>query len=211
MILDMIPLNTTCKKGAVTAITQIFGGFQVLNDSNGSLGIVLWQILKLKPLPSDTNASVVTTIIGQETDQTIIGLIGDCFDRDPTKRPRAFELFQRLMDEYNRRCAEAEGKGSISDLLERCREKVQHCRISPDSPPKSTFSKLETSQLLEYGESWESEGSGLRLAPEVTFLIGAGLLWDLIDPHFVQVSSTVVGRGSSSIEGNCYTSNLTVV
>ena len=41
----------------------------------------------------------------------------------------------------------------------------------------------------------------MRLAPEVLFLIGAGVLWGLIDPNQVEVRPTVVGRGSSSFEG----------
>jgi len=105
------------------------------------------------------------------------------------------------MDEYNRRCAEAEGRTVLVQRFEKCRNLVNARRLCSNSPPDETFSEADVRVLLEYDESWESEGSGLRLAPEALFLIGAGLLWDLADPHHLSVPPTVVGRGSSSIEG----------
>jgi len=200
----MILSNIARGKDEPIARIQIYGGyikFCIFFPNCDSLGILIWQVLKFKSLPSNARAPGFMASFSQETDQTIVNLIGDCFERQPPKRPRACVLMQRLTDEYNRRCAEAEGRTILLERLQKCRKLVDARRLCPDSPPDETFSEADVRVLLEYDESWESEGSGLRLAPEALFLIGAGLLWDLADPHHLEVPPTVVGRGSSSIEG----------
>jgi len=199
----MILPNMAWGKDEPIARIQIYGGYMKfrLFPNCDSLGILLWQILKFQSLPSSIGASGFMASFSRETDQTIVNLIGDCFDRQPPKRPHAFVLMQRLMDEYNRRCAEAEGRTVLVQRFEKCRNLVNARRLCSNSPPDETFSEADVRVLLEYDESWESEGSGLRLAPEALFLIGAGLLWGLADPHHLSVPPTVVGRGSSSIEG----------
>ena len=92
----------------------------------------------------------------------------------------------------------------LSTLLEKCREVVHSRRVdhSKPGPPQYVLSKSDTATLLQLEDSWDDPGSDLRLAPEVRFLIGAGILWDLIDVNYVKDRATIVSRGSSP-EGRC--------
>jgi len=55
--------------------------------------------------------------------------------------------------------------------------------------------------VLELTDSWDDPGSELRLAPLAMFLIGAGLVWGLLDINHIPVQTNIVSRGPTSSDG----------
>jgi hypothetical protein len=97
-------------------------------------------------------------------------------------------------------CARAESVTQYA-VVERCRGLVESRRRGDPKKPDEAFSELDISTLLKFDDSWDDPGSDLRLAPEATFLIGSGILWDLVNPDEVKVPSQIVGRDSSFPKG----------
>lgn len=65
----------------------------------------------------------------------------------------------------------------------------------------ATFPGSDVATLLKFDDSWDDPGSDMRLAPEASFLIGSGLLWDLVNPDHVHVPNAIVSRGTSFPKG----------
>jgi len=55
--------------------------------------------------------------------------------------------------------------------------------------------------VLERSVLWDDPGSELRLASLRMFLIGAGLVWDLLDINHIPVPTSIVSRGPTSPDG----------
>ncbi len=181
----------------------------IITCTNGSLGAVLWQILQAKSLPLEFDYNTILEEFKDENDPRITLLVSGCLERQPSSRPTAAQVEQLFSDQYADASAKVEASG-ISALLEKGRTTIEACRAGI-SLPISVFSKSETSQLLAFENSWddspstangESSGSYLRLAPQVKFLLGAGILWGMIDVEHVHVRATVVSRGTTSLKGS---------
>src|SRR5436305_1491342 len=83
----MIHPNTRQGKGKDTAKSLIFGGFFSSEiNADPSLGVLLWQIMKFMPLSADATAEGLTETFRKDTDQTIVELLQDCFDKQPQNR-----------------------------------------------------------------------------------------------------------------------------
>lgn len=203
---DTTRQNTEMLKGKVQHIPRgrISGGNRIRDTLiKTSLGVLLWQILGSWTLPENFTAPAIAKAFGDETDPLIIHLIGGCLATRPSSRLAAFEITQQLLDEYNDVCAKIEDH-EIYALVEKCRKMVHARRIDHSKVPDKALSKVEIVLLLQYVDSWDDPGSPLRLAPEASFLIGAGILWDLIDVDHVQVRPTIVSRGTVSPKGIPY-------
>ena len=168
---------------------------------------MLWQILQAKSLPLDFDYSTILEDFEDENDPRITLLVSGCLERQPSSRPTAAQVEQLFSDQYADASAKIESSG-ISALLEKGRTTIEACRAGI-TLPISIFSKSETGQLLAFENSWddspstgESSGSYLRLAPQVKFLLGAGILWGMIDVEHVHVRATVVSRGTTSLKGS---------
>ena len=108
-------------------------------------------------------------------------------------------MAQRLLDEYNDSCAVVQEQSDVVAVISRCRDLVHDRRLNHVNPPTATFSKSDIAALLALQDSWDDPGSALRLAPEVAFLIGAGIEWDLVEAKDFQLTSTLVsGRGTGA-------------
>lgn len=166
-----------------------------------SLGTLLYQILRDDPLPSEFNASTILEQFTNETDPSIKHLVGGCLAIRPSSRLTAFEVAQRFLDQYNDKCAKIEDQ-AIHTLVAKCRKMIHARRVDHSKPPETLLSESDVILLLHYMDSWDDPGSTLRLAPEVCFLIGAGILWEIIDADLVRVGPTVIGRETRSPKGN---------
>lgn len=168
-----------------------------------SLGAILWQILRAQPLPTAFDSTTIIKEFSQENDSVIRQLVGDCLVIQQKNRPKAIEVVQKLLDQYNDSCTKVEDQATYT-LLEKGRSMISSCRRDETEPrsPNFKFSQEDTAALLQFEDSWDEPGSPLRLAPQVNFLIGAGIFWDLIDVTRVQIRSVVVSRGTTSPEGN---------
>jgi len=138
--------------------------------------------------------------LSTEGDPAIKVLLEGCFASTPSKRTPAFELAQRLLDEYNDSCARL-ANTAIYDVIRRCRSLVEARRIDHSKSSDIVYSESDTATLMEFDDSWDDSGSNFRLAPEATFIIGAGILWDLIKLDQIQIPSTIISRGSSFPKG----------
>lgn len=135
-------------------------------------------------------------------------LIGACLNISlPSKRPRSSEIAARLLDEYNDSTAkEKVGKDVVLDLLSRSRQLIHNRRRDHSTPHHDKISQEDVNTLIGLRDSWDEAGSDLRLAPEVSFLLGAGIYWNLVDVNNAQVPYSVVGRGTGPRDGNTFTS-----
>lgn len=118
----------------------------------------------------------------------------------PSKRVTATELAQCLLDEYNDLCAKEE-QPDIACTIQRCRAIVDSRRHRHSKVPTEGFSTSDIDMLKDFDDSWDDPGSGLRLAPEAMFLIGAGILWDLIPLDMIDIPSSAVSKVTSSPKG----------
>jgi hypothetical protein len=168
-----------------------------------SLGAILWQILRAQPLSAAFDSTTIIEEFCKENDSVIRQLVGDCLAIQQKNRPKAIEIVQRFLDQYNDSCTKTEDQATYA-LLEKCRSMVSSYRRDEAEPRSADFkfSRADTDALLQFEDSWDDPGSPLRLAPQVNFLIGAGIFWDLIDVTQVQIRSVVVSRGTTSPEGN---------
>ena len=108
----------------------------------------------------------------------------------------------RLLDECNDSHARTnERANDTMELLSRIRKLLHDRRRNHSYPPKEKFMKEDVKALVDLRGSWEDPGSDLRLAPEVSFLLGAGVYWDLMDVNDAQAPFSVVGRGTGLLEG----------
>lgn len=125
-----------------------------------------------------------------------------CFSIQPTKRPAAPDVAQCFLDLYNDSCARVQDEG-LFVLLKKCREMVHSCRQDSAKSQASgpVLSESDIAILLLYEDSWDDIGSNLRLAPETSFLLGAGIFWNFIDTENVEVPHTRVSRTTASPKG----------
>lgn len=168
-----------------------------------SLTVLLWQILSSTPLPSDFDSASMKRMAGMDlkTSSQVRRLFDAIlFSPKPSKRVTAMELSQRILDEYNDLCGREEQQ-DIASTIQRCREMVNSRRHRHSKEPAEQFSGSDIGTLFELDDSWDDPGSGLRLAPEAMFLIGAGILWDLIPLDMVDVPSSAVRKTTSSPKG----------
>ena len=166
---------------------------------------MLLQILEAKSLPSKFKpADLWTTFTLEKESERIKGIIHECLNVKPSKRPHSSDVASRLLDEYNDSCARNTPQDDvISAAISRGRKLVDELRLYHTSPkkPKPKFHKGDVDVLLGLRGSWDESGLGFQLAPEVSFLLGAGIFWELIDVNDVQVSSSIVGRGTGPTGG----------
>lgn len=162
----------------------------------------MWQVLTAQSLPTTFKAADLLASLGNESNR-IKSLIGECLNTAwPSKRPQASEVAARLLDEYND--SSARGKDpddGILELLSRSRKLVDDRRRNHSTPVKEKFMKNDIKALVDLRDSWDEPDSNLRLAPEVSFLLGAGIYWGLIDVNDAQVPFSVVGRGTGPRDG----------
>lgn len=169
---------------------------------------MFWQILTAKPLPVEFDYNTVLEEFEEENDPRITVLVSRCLERQPSSRLTAAQVEQLFSDQYADASAQIEPSG-ISGLLEKGRTAIEACRAGV-TLPISVFSKDETAQILAFENSWddfkavdgESGESHLRLAPQVKFLLGAGILWGMIDVENVHVRATIVSHGTTSLKGS---------
>jgi len=183
------PISGGCFKGLLGIADQY------------SLGVVVWQVLTSIQLPEAFNPELMKANLGGESDPSIKVLLEGCFASTPSKRTPAFELAQRLLDEYNDGCARVSNT-AIFDVIQRCRSLVEARRIDHSKSPDIVYSESDIATLTEFDDSWDDSGSNLRLAPEASFLIGAGILWDLITLDLIQIPAAIISRGSSVPKGD---------
>jgi hypothetical protein len=122
------------------------------------------------------------------------------FEPTPSKRVIAAEIAQRLLDEYNDLCARVENE-DLASTFQRCRSMIDSRRLNHSKEPDEHFSESDIGTLLQFDDSWDDIESGLCLAPQAMFLIGAGVLWDLIPLELLHLPSTIVSRGTSNPKG----------
>jgi hypothetical protein len=158
----------------------------------------MWQILDPTSLPSlPITSNHLLEMSRRLTAMPLpMKLFGKCFDTTPSKRPNAAEVAQRLLDEYNDRCAEfAPGAADVEtivavktkcwDLLKACRNQYWDKQKDYGQViPGESLGDTETSVLFQSLESW-SEPASLTLAPEMHFLIGSGIFWGFINSQRV--------------------------
>lgn len=156
----------------------------------------MWQILDSGSLPSVLNPINILEKYARLDNTHLKSLIGDCFRKSPKERPSAAVLSQRLLDEFNKMRAKLAMRQKdvmeITNLKSKCRELIfryrkQHFEQKGQKAPPplmqhegSVLTDSETSILFENLDSW-NEPASLTLAPEMSFVIGAGLFWGFID------------------------------
>lgn len=162
-------------------------------------------------MPSDFNFDTVLDDFQYEDDPLIIHLVGDCLNSHPSSRPNAAQVQQLFSDKHADACAKSvhSGISGISDLLEKGRNAID-ARRRGQSTSISVLTREDVADLLAFENSWDDvesldpdneSGSLLRLAPQVKFLLGAGILWEVIDVDHVRVRPTIVSRGTNSLKG----------
>lgn len=132
-------------------------------------------------------------------------LIGDCFAKIPTARPASTFLAQRFLDYYNNCSANSEGTQADAEVIkikEKCSALVHNRRLNHKTTPimQEMLTNSETLTLLHHEDSWD-DAACLRLAPEISFLVGAGIFWGLIDTKDVYELSYDSSRVTNSVEG----------
>jgi len=131
-------------------------------------------------------------------------LVGDCLNTVPSARPRSSPLAQRLLDEYNDSCAKVASAqalvGDIIALTQICKELVNRCRTNREEGPARILTSTQTNLLFQYEDSWD-EPVSLRLAPEICFLIGAGLFYGYINLEDVEQNRKVIANDMRSLKG----------
>jgi len=119
----------------------------------------------------------------------------------PSRRPKASSVAQRLLDEYNDVCAKASIQTSAEQILalkSRCHEMVRQCRRKKDLGPVLT--SMETELLLRYEDSWDGP-EDLRLAPEISFLLGAGIFYKFVNFQDVEKYGKQIHYEVKSLQG----------
>lgn len=149
-------------------------------------------------------------------------LIGDIFNSRASQRPSAAEISKRFLDLYNDYGLAARD-AELSDLfnktrklihkqrLQRCQDKMEERNIGlwqQNSPQRvrepasdTSLTKAEVRKILQWKDSWDDPGSDLRLAPECMFILGAGILWDIVDIRHIPIESNHVSRDTNSPDG----------
>ena len=157
--------------------------------------------MNAKPLPETFDADSIKAEVNSEK-EPLKGLLERCVISKPTQRPKAFEVAQWFLDQYNDSCAKIENLEAAS-VIEKCRLLIDACRTGKDSSngSENTYSVSDTNILLELDDSWDGPESILRLAPQASFLIGAGIFWGLINLDHIQLPDMFVSRGTSSAKG----------
>jgi hypothetical protein len=140
-----------------------------------SLGVLLWQVMNAKPLPETFDAQSIKAEISNQK-VPIKSLLESCLVTKPTQRANAFEVAQWFLDQYNDACAKIENLAAAS-IIDKCRSLIDARRIEKDKSKEAQnmFSISDTKTLLELDDLWGCPESNLRLAPQASFLIGAGI------------------------------------
>jgi len=183
----MILPNIVLAKEEFIILVQMYGGKTSTREAYSSFGVLMCQILKAESLPSTFTATHLVGGLSRESNR-IKKLATDCLNERPSKRPQASDVAQRLLDEYNDSCAIVRDP-DIAGVLSRCRNLVHASRLQHSKDPDSKFRDSDVSVLLDHQDSWDDDKSSLRLAPKVAYLIGASILWGLIDVDIVPVPS----------------------
>lgn len=142
----------------------------------------------------------------------IKSLLAGCF-KDPTKRPSAQKLHQRLLDKYNEEYAkEQQLHLDVLKLLETGHKIIYSQRETGGKRALAVIplSSTDIATLLKFAS--RDKGSKLQLAPKVNFTLGAGIFWDIIDPDLVNLSRDIVSPRLPSPTGTnghtCSADNL---
>ena len=152
-----------------------------------------------KALPAAFDAEFLKREVSEERDTVIRLLFEGVLNSRPSTRTTAAEMAQVFQDRYNDACAAGLEDQSVVALFEKCRAMIEACRRYSTSP--DMLSESETATLLQYEDSWDDPGSNLRLAPQALFLIGAGIMWGLINIDHIHLPSSIVSRGTSYPKG----------
>ena len=129
-------------------------------------------------------------------------ILRECLNpTSPSKRPKASDVSARLLDEYNDSCAGPMIANEAKILVNKCRQLVAHCRIDHSLSAKVKLERADVAALVELRDSWDDDGFNLCLAPEVSFILGAGIYLGLIEANDAQVPFSIVGRGAGDMEG----------
>jgi len=156
----------------------------------------MWQILDSQSLASLPIRGNTWSELSNKRDKPLpMQLFGECFQLIPSKRPSAALVAQNLLDEYNDRCARsaleepdvetiATVKRRSWDLLKVCRNQYWDNKNDYKQVTPQRIGEQETLALLQSLESW-NEPAELTLAPEIHFLLGAGIFWGFVDPKTV--------------------------
>jgi len=188
-----------------------------------SLSVLCFQILAGKPLGKDCNADTVLKMYRDQQDPLIQHLLGDIFSGTsrPSKRPKAIDIAQRFLDQYNDSCLTAEDT-DFGALLRNSKalidqQRLKHAednlkkqmvkddskgRKSETSDPaeaqqeKTCLTEEETKRILRTISSWDTPGSNLRLAPECMFILGGGLVWGVVDINHIPIEASRVSRAT---------------
>jgi hypothetical protein len=143
----------------------------------------------------------------ESPDLVVKKLIGDCLQILPSSRPKAALLTQRLLDEYNDSCARISAAqisiGQLIELRRQCRTLVDECRCTRKDPSR-VLTTYETGLLFKYEDSWDEPTASLRLAPEINFLLGAGVFWGYINLEDVEKHRKGIADEMRSVEGSEY-------
>jgi len=173
---------------------------EVLTDS---LGLLIWQVLNAKALPVNFDAQSMKTQVagGEETNLNLKHLFDEIlFAPKPSKRVRASEIAQQLLDQYNDSCVKMEDH-AVASTFQRCRSMIDSRRLDHTKEPGECFSESDICTLMGFDDSWDDFDSGLCLAPQAMFLIGAGVMWDLIPFELLHLPATIVSRGTTNPKG----------
>jgi hypothetical protein len=170
-------------------------------------------------LPSDINPRNVLGQYRKLGNPSFKRIIEGCFQELPSKRVNAALFAQKLLDEYNDSCAKSalrhadveaitSAKTKCWDWLKTSRE--QYWRKNNDYKqvkPNGMLMETDTSILLQCLESW-NEPAGLTLAPEIHFLVGAGIFWGFIDPSHVDREGPSESTRSRFCKGAVFLADL---
>lgn len=176
----------------------------------------MWQLLEPESHLPNLKGNALSNHFSKAASNDLRSLIGDCFSPQPGRRPKAAALAQRLLKEHNSRCAKAMFAESNSDMthvslmsvIEKCRASVHARRLDHHPPPvlEQKLSRDEALTLLHYEDSWDDDRP--ILGPEVSFLIGAGILWDLIELEFIENNENDDSSEVITLESGLDESNL---
>ena len=155
--------------------------------------------MNAKALPATFDVEFLKNEVNKERDPVIRLLFEGVLTSRPSQRTTAAEIAQRFQDRYNDACAAQFEDQSVIKLFKKCHAMVEACRRHSASP--DMLSESETVTLLQHEESWDDPESNLRLAPQALFLIGAGIMWGLINVDHIHLPSSIVSRGTSYPKG----------
>lgn len=166
-----------------------------------SLGIILWQIIEEKTIPPDPLPMVLRQ---QMLNDHLKNLTADCLNPIPTSRPSAAVVAQRFLDHYNDCCArQIIGEPDLVNFInlkDLCRKQLEQCRGKGEKTSIKRLSPEEIDLLLRHEDSWDHP-AGLRLAPEICFLIGAGLFYGFMSPEHPELTRTSISQDTKLLKG----------